>query len=69
MEPTKNRFSLTINDDDGKISIDIKDYKTGFKTYITPDELKDSAAFSMGGLSKLIILKAKTAFREVVEKK
>lgn len=62
-----SRFSMTINDDDGIISLEIIDYYSLTRTVIDGDELNNQKGMNIGSLSKLLIGLAKPAYRNIAE--
>ena len=62
-----SRFSITINDDDGKVSLEIIDHLTKRQTEISADELMEAKGkeFSIGKMCELIIKVLKPKFREI----
>ena len=68
MDTTK-RFSITINDDDGKISLEIIDYLIKESAEISAEELADikPKQFSIAKMCELIVKTLKPKFREIVK--
>jgi C4-type Zn-finger protein len=64
---SKNKFTLIINDDNGKISIEMQDYLTETKTEFKIEETTFSIT-SLAGMCKLVIKEAKEMYREAITK-
>ena len=62
-----SRFSVIINDDDGKMSLKIIDYMTRKSSEISADELIETKPkeFSIGKMCELIVKILKPKFREM----
>lgn len=65
---SKNKFTLIINDDNGKISIEMQDYLTETKTEFKIEETTTSSITSVAGMCKLVIKEAKEMYREATTK-
>lgn len=61
-----NRFSLTIHDDDGIITLDIVDHQTKRKTTISQEEMGDRTGLDSFSLCEIVIKDLKRKFRSVV---
>lgn len=64
-----NRFSITINDDGGKISLVIIDYLTKKSAEISAEELAEISlnVFSIAKMCEVVIKTVKPKFREIVK--
>ncbi|MEK6614573.1 MAG: hypothetical protein AABZ32_00445 [Bacteroidota bacterium] len=62
-----SRFSITINDDDGKVSLEIIDHLTKRQVEISADELMEvkEKEFSISKMCGLIVKVLKPKFREI----
>lgn len=65
-----SRFSIIINDDDGKMSLKIIDYLTQRSAEISAEAISEAKLqkFSMGEMCELIVKNLKSKFREIVSK-
>ena len=60
-----SRFTVTIHDDNGEVSVELIDYATRTKVSITNEEMKQAKGFGVGSLAKLIIKATKDKYREI----
>ena len=63
-EEQNSRFTLTIHDDDGAVSLELIDYLSMSKTIFTAEELKDASGLGIAGLCKTIIAISKREYRK-----
>ena len=62
------RFTVLLHDDDGELSMEIKDHETMKAITLSAEELRGGSVASVVGLAKIIVKEIKPKFRQLAQK-